>query len=245
MHFEAKKFIDILESSDLFELRENELSHTPYETEKHFYAVIKNGNVQKAKETAAFIKEHKIVAGKLSDNSLTQMKYWAVCCITLATRAAIEGGLDENTAFVYADKTIMKIDRLQTEAAVFSLILDEYIKITALVFESSECKNHSIVIKRCINYISTHLHENLSVKELAMLCGLSTDHFSKTFKTQVGCSPLKYIQKKKLTEAKEMLLSGKSISETAYYLGYCSESYFIKCFQKEFLKTPKQFLKSS
>lgn len=245
MQFEAKKFIDIIESSNLFELRENELVHTPYETEKRFYAVIKNGNVQKAIQASRLLKKEKIVAGKLSDSSLMQMKYWAVCCITLATRAAIEGGLDENEAFTYADKVIIKIDKLKTEGEIFSLILDEYVKITALVFETCENKKYSVTIKRCLNYISAHLHEKLTVESLAALCGLSPGHFSKTFKAQTGVSPSEYIQKKKLKEAKEMLLSGKSISETAYYLGYCSESYFIVCFQKEFSMTPKQFLKST
>lgn len=245
MNFESKKYIDVLESESLFEYRENGLLRTSYETEKRLYSFIKNGDVENAKKAGEFLKTQKIVAGKLSDNSLTHMKYWAVCCITLATRSAIEGGLDENIAYTYADKTIMKIDKMNSESEIFSTILNEYVKISVMVCENHKEKPCSVTIKRCLHYISTHLHEKLSVRELSSHCGLSPDHFSKIFKSEVGIIPSRYIRRKKLEAAKEMLLSGRSISETAHFLGFCSDSYFIDCFKSEFSKTPREFLKTS
>ncbi len=242
MQREAENFLSILEGSSLFDIRESELKHTTYETEKRFFGIIKNGDVAKAREAVEIFRDKKIVAGKLSDDSLRQIKYWSVCCVTLATRAAIEGGLDETTAFSYSDSIIVKIDRMKSDREIFACILEEYVKFCSLVHESRIGGKYSSLTKRCLHYIDVHLHEELSVSQLAKLCNMSTDHFSKKFKAEVGVSPSQYIKKKKLLEAKEMLLAGRSISDTAYWLGFCSESYFIKCFQKEFSATPKQFI---
>lgn len=242
MNFAASNFIDVLESSSLFDIRENGKAHTPYETEKRFYSVIKNGDTEKAKETVLFLKSNKIVTGKMSDSSLTQMKYWAVCCVTLAARYAIEGGLDESFAFSYSDKSILKIDNMQTEAEIFEYILGGYIELCSLVRKNRDEKNYSKRVRLCIHYIGEHLHEKTSLEEISSRCLVSPDCLSRSFKKEVGCSIGEYIRKRKLLEAKELLLSGKSILETAYLLAFCSESHFIRRFREEFGETPKQFL---
>lgn len=42
----------------------------------------------------------------MSENSLMQRKYMAVSSITLATRYAIQGGLNEDEAYSFSDRFI-------------------------------------------------------------------------------------------------------------------------------------------
>ena len=71
--------------------------------------------------------------------------------------------------------------------------------------------------------------------------GLSDDYLSFLFKKNLGVNLSRYIRSQRLQSSKEMLKGNYTISDIAYYLGFCSESYFISCFKKEFGKTPKKF----
>ena len=53
----------------------------------------------------------------------------------------------------------------------------------------------SAVIKNCLQYISTHLHEELRLEELAHECGLRSRSLSLKFKAEVGCGIPEYIHR--------------------------------------------------
>ena len=53
----------------------------------------------------------------------------------------------------------------------------------------------SAVIKNCLQYISTHLRENLRLEELAHECGLCSRSLSLKFKAEAGCGIPEYIHR--------------------------------------------------
>mgnify|MGYP000184672563 FL=1 len=81
-------------------------AHTAYEAEKLFYTCIEQGDTERLSYTMDEFFSNGLVIGKLSENNLRQMQYWAVSCITLAIRYAIEGGLCESEAYEMSDKMI-------------------------------------------------------------------------------------------------------------------------------------------
>ncbi|MGN0467680.1 MAG: helix-turn-helix domain-containing protein [Acutalibacteraceae bacterium] len=234
--------ISVLETSEIFSQRENGLTHTAYETEVLFYNCIKSGDCEKTKEMMDFILSQNIVAGKMSNDALRQMKYWAVCCITLATRYAIAGGLDETTAFNYSDEAIMKIDVMENKAEIMALLKKLCLELTTLVSKSGKNASYPYAVRRCLHIINTRLHEKLSLKMLADECSLSPDYLSALFKKTTGVTLTAYIKEKRLEAAKDMLQKKYATSEVAYFLGFCSESYFIKCFREHFGITPKKYI---
>ncbi len=76
------------------------------------------------------------------------------------------------------------------------------------------------------------------------MSGLSKDYLSQLFKKTTGLTVTEYIMKKRLSSAKQLLDRDVSISDTAYALGFCSESYFISCFKKKYGITPKEYVKN-
>ena len=50
-------------------------------------------------------------------------------------------------------------------------------------------------IKNCLQYISTHLREDLRLEELAHECGLCSRSLSLKFKAEVGCGIPEYIHR--------------------------------------------------
>lgn len=233
--------INILDESCIFEERENGIIHTPFALETAFLSSVKKGSRTDVKIMINNMVDSGITIGKMSSDNLTQMKYWAVSSFTLLTRSAIQGGLDETTAYNFADNCIINIDKMTKVDDIVEYLIQKCITITDMVAENRENSVYPQPIRKCLHYINTHLHEKLDVATLSKECGLSDDYLSYLFKKNMGINLSKYIRTQRLQSSKEMLKDNYSVSDIAYYLGFCSESYFIFCFKKEFGKTPKQF----
>jgi AraC family transcriptional regulator len=96
--------------------------------------------------------------------------------------------------------------------------------------------------RRVAEFIESHLSEYLSLAALAAEAGLSTHHFGKAFKESFGLPPCRYVSKRRIHRAKELLLSDhQSITEIAYTLGFCSHSHLSDVFRKATGITPSQF----
>lgn len=240
MEFAPLESVHMMQNNAIFDERESNITHTPYETETMFYSCIKNGDVKSVQNMMHLLFENKVVVGRMSNDELRQMKYLAVCCITLAARYAIQGGLDETTVFNQSDGYIMSIDKMTSCDSIFNYLQKICIEITTQIAKNKQNSNYQYTVRKCIHIINTNLHSKLSVKMLAKECELSPDYLSKLFKKETGLTVCEYIKRERLNVAKDMLKS-KSCSEVAYYLGFCSESYFIKCFKEEFGLTPKQY----
>lgn len=239
---DADKLTDsiiVLPSAKTADERENSLFHTPYEIEKAFYSSIREGNISKMKTQAQNLLKSKITIGKMSDDKLRQIKYWAVCCIAVATRYAVDGGAMEQTAYNFADECIMKIDKMQNEEEIIAFLLRKSEELTAIVKESKTA-GYPYAVRKCLDIIDTRLFENLNVKTVADSLEMSKDHLARLFKQYVGIGIPDYIKKERLAAAKELLQGGMRVSQAAYTVGFGSESYFIKCYREQYSKTPGQ-----
>lgn len=100
----------------------------------------------------------------------------------------------------------------------------------------------SSVIYPAITYISNHLKDGISMKEMADLCHLSPSYFSRTFNKETGESFVNYINRRKVTLAKELLReTNKSITQIAEEAGYINISNFIAVFKRMEGVTPSVY----
>ena len=99
----------------------------------------------------------------------------------------------------------------------------------------------SDAMQKALTYISEK-NACVTEEEVAAICSLSPNYFSRTFKNTVGQNFKDYISSIKLQNARNLLVtSAKNITEIAYDTGFSSTSHFISAFKKEFGLTPKQF----
>ncbi|MBR4394167.1 MAG: helix-turn-helix transcriptional regulator, partial [Oscillospiraceae bacterium] len=100
----------------------------------------------------------------------------------------------------------------------------------------------SPVIRNCINYISVHLHEPITLEQLSRHCGLCGRSLSLHFREETGMGIPEYIHREKLHEAEYLLRhTDYSLSEITSYLNYPSQSYFTQIFKKYRGQTPQQY----
>lgn len=89
------------------------------------------------------------------------MQYWAVSCITLAIRYAIEGGLCESEAYEMSDKMIRRIDSMTSSESIPPFLQEKAIELTNLVRYSSIGKDYPPPVRKCISYIKENLEKSL------------------------------------------------------------------------------------
>lgn len=90
-------------------------------------------------------------------------------------------------------------------------------------------------------YVQEHIHEHISLQEIADEFFMSSYHLSHYFKQETGFTLFEYIKTQKITAAKGLLKKGYSVTEIAMMLGYSSDSHFISVFKRETGTTPKQY----
>lgn len=95
-----------------------------------------------------------------------------------------------------------------------------------------------------MDYISTHLGEELSVRQLAAMVYVSPDHLTRLFKRKYGKSIPEVILEKRMTLAAQLLLRGNaSISAVSASVGFSNYSYFSEQFRKVYGVTPRKYQK--
>jgi hypothetical protein len=94
-------------------------------------------------------------------------------------------------------------------------------------------------------HMDAHIMDNLSLEELSKQIGISKYHFLRVFKNTFGISPYQYQKRMRLLQARQELMLGHDILETAIRYGYFNVQSFTKAFKSLFGKTPGVIKKSN
>lgn len=167
----------------------------------------------------------------------------------------------ENNPFIFTDKikiftlhdSSMKILFNKVESA-FTRTLTDYAKMKAGMYDiiSALCEkshrkhfNKYSIISKGILYMEQENDQNLSVSEIASLCGVSEIYFRRLFKEYSGMSPVDYRIHHKIERAKILLeYENMSVTEIAEMLSFSGTPYFIKTFKRITGITPLQYRNS-
>lgn len=92
--------------------------------------------------------------------------------------------------------------------------------------------------------VEEHISDSeLNVNALCELSGINNKQIYRKLKQLTGMTPVEYIKSIRMKKAAMLLAQHKfSVAEVMYMVGFSNHSYFSKCFQAEFGKTPKQFI---
>lgn len=220
--------------------RENNFRHHYYDEELKQYRLLQAGDPAAVEESQRMMTSD--TTGHLSDDPVRNMKYLFVANITLATRFAIEGGLDSETAYNINDMYIQKMDACRTVAAVLDVHREMFSYFTAQMAGLAKKKIISPAIALCTDFIDLHLHKKIRMADLEALTNLTASYLSMLFKREIGITVTDYILNRRIETAKNMLLNSKfNVTEISEILAFGSQSYFIKVFRRATGLTPVKF----
>lgn len=98
-------------------------------------------------------------------------------------------------------------------------------------------------IRAALEYIERNLERPLRVSDLARLCGYSTNYFRMFFKENMGIPPNCYINQRKISRAKELMLYSRlNVTQISELLGYQSIHYFSRLFKKLTGAAPTEYM---
>jgi AraC family transcriptional regulator len=105
---------------------------------------------------------------------------------------------------------------------------------------------HLQALNRVLDYIQTHLADPLTIDSLAEVACYSEYHFQRVFKRHVGESVQKYVHRKRLERAAELLRSQTSMTVTDIALssGFSNSASFAKAFKSQFKMSATQWRES-
>lgn len=99
-------------------------------------------------------------------------------------------------------------------------------------------------VQEALDYIKLHYAEAVTLEELADVCGLSPNYFSRMFREQIGETYIDYLAEFRLEQAKQLLSNTtKTIKDIANEIGYLDDKYFRKLFKNRFGGTPSAYRK--
>ncbi|MEM9327736.1 MAG: AraC family transcriptional regulator [Bacteroidota bacterium] len=141
----------------------------------------------------------------------------------------------------YFENPVLADDPLVTlklkEIIMLLLKTDKYPSVLELITDLFNPKSASLK-----QVVERHLHADLSMDELAHLCGMSLSSFKREFKKVFNETPARYIKAKKLERAAKLLsVSGQSVAEIAYECGFNNPDGFSTIFTQHFGLSPKKY----
>ena len=100
-------------------------------------------------------------------------------------------------------------------------------------------------LRRAIDYIQTHLDQDIKLTDIAQLLGMSQYYFCRLFRQSMGVSPYKYVIQQRVERAKTLLRQPQKMAIAAIALecGFANQSALNKHFRNLIGTTPNTYRK--
>lgn len=150
-------------------------------------------------------------------------------------RCDMSGTLRELHEMILQKETDFKKEEL------YFLLLEQLINDWAEPFLSPVLGTPSKEIKAVCEYLDKAYQSLVTLDELSALAGLSKYYLLRSFTKQLGISPYRYLQNKRIEAAKRLLETGAAPADAAFDVGFTDQSHFTKTFKEFTGLTPRQY----
>ncbi len=117
--------------------------------------------------------------------------------------------------------------------------LTQSAKSTKLV-QSSKMSDY--YIKEAINFIEQNFQNNITIEDIAAVCGINRSYFGKIFRKSIGRSPQQFLMNYRMVKATELLkLTSLSIAEIGSAVGYENQLHFSRAFKTIYGVSPREW----
>jgi AraC-like DNA-binding protein/mannose-6-phosphate isomerase-like protein (cupin superfamily) len=100
-------------------------------------------------------------------------------------------------------------------------------------------------VNKAKEFIENNCHLEISLKDMSEIACLSEFHFNRLFHKQFGLSPYAYYLVSKLKISQNILMEQKSVTGTAFDIGFFDQSHFTRLFKKHVGVTPGKYLRDN
>ncbi|MDD6484700.1 MAG: AraC family transcriptional regulator [Clostridiales bacterium] len=133
------------------------------------------------------------------------------------------------------------------DAPTFHLIGHLYLFLDYLVRSAADfsvpkgSKLSDFYVHEAVVYIEHNFQNNISVEDIAAVCGLNRSYFGKIFKETMGKSPQEFLINYRMIKAAELLkLTKLSIGDIGNAVGYENQLHFSRAFKNIYGISPRE-----
>ncbi len=226
-----------------YQKNEDFMHNRSYEIEGTVLNLIRSGNPDGFREIQENIAIYNV--GITGSTALQQLKNAIIITTTLSTRAAIDGGLDYDTAYQLSDRFLKSANEMQNINDLYALLSKIGYTFAKKVYEIKLPTTSNDQLQKAIQFIQQNTNRHITVADVAGHVGFSRSYFSAYFKKELGFSVGAFIARCKLEEGRKLLqYTNKPLSTISNYLCFASQSHFQTSFKKQFGVTPMQYRKN-
>ena len=168
----------------------------------------------------------------LMGGDLPKLKSRGYELMVMISRTALENGADTELTLDMCQRYMEEGAQIKSFSSFSSWLAKTMTEFTDSIFRYNDTK-HANIIHRCVQHISVHYAERLTLDEMADMVYMSPAYLSRVFKNETGVTFNQYINRVRITKAKELLRNRRlKLTDISLMVGYEDQSYFTRVFKK-------------
>jgi AraC-like DNA-binding protein len=101
------------------------------------------------------------------------------------------------------------------------------------------------LVRQAMAYVHQHYAEPISRDDMADHLGMSGDYLSHCFRTEVGMTPITYLNRYRVNKARVLLAESElNVTEVAMAVGFSDSGYFSRVFRRQVGVSPDAYRRS-
>lgn len=122
------------------------------------------------------------------------------------------------------------------------LFLDYLARSSASMHLNHSSQLRDFYLHEALMYIEHNFQNDISVEDIAAVCGLNRSYFGKIFKEAIGKTPQEFLLQYRMVKATELLkLTQLSIGDISSAVGYANQLHFSRAFKKIYGVSPREW----
>jgi len=161
---------------------------------------------------------------------------------TLASRAAVKGGLDFDTANALLAMYLTQIEKINNFSEIFIFLKQMFLDFTKRTARSRSYLSDSLLVNKIIKEVQAHLYEKITPASIADRLKMNGSYLSTHFKQETGKTLTEFINEVKIKEGIRLLETTQMpLIQISAQLGFSSQNYFHTVFKKITGMTPVEY----
>lgn len=192
----------------------------------------------------------------IADKELPWEYVWVEFDGLRAKSIAESAGLTMDTPIYHAQSKSLREDMMNemlyitqnSESSPFHLIGHLYLFLDYLMRSSAGTniqkgsQLRDFYIHEALHFMEHNFQNDISVEDVAAVCGLNRSYFGKIFKQAVGKSPQEFLLSYRMAKAAELLkLTQLSIGDISQAVGYENQLHFSRAFKNIYGMSPREW----
>lgn len=208
-----------------------------HEKETALLTKVRTGSVREAKALLNDLLGYVLFS---EGGKLEAVRMRAIELTTLLSRVAMDGGAQADSIYRLNGQFFTLMSREQNLDAICHLLQDVVEGFMDAMFTPTDKGNAHI--RRALQFMAANYAQALSLNAVADVLGLSPNYFSSLFREIVGISFREQLNRIRIEESKQLLLStDAALTDVALAVGFPDQSCFCKTFKRIVGVTPGKF----